>query len=979
MKPNTPIIHAIAAFCVLLMMPLLTSCNAAPLVIAQQGKSTFSIVVPKVAAHSVNEAALEMQRDIAESTGAKLLIIKDDEPVKGAFISLGATKQAQAAGVSAEGIAAEGFRIVTKAGNLYIIGLDTTAIDLNRKAGRPGRHGFNMEMHPEIPGPAFTKDGGFSNGTANGVYTFLEEYLDVRWLMPGDIGRDVPQKSTFAVDNNIDRTGSSEFTYRMISHVGSDTEDFAWRNHMKLGYSFRLNHEHAWSEIVPAALYEKHPEWFAMGANGERLDPRKNSGKIETTNPELVKYVAQKAIKALKENPELNTFSLSPNDGGGFSQSPESLALQEDPQGPVIKGPSLTPVMKKFYTDVSEIVAKEYPQGKLSGYFYSWYMYPPSKGNAKMPDNFVPVLTSIASGYGFYEPIRQQENEKLINEWGKVFPPNWFYYAFSTWMRGIGSKYGVITTAAPKFMNSLFGNLAKNHSKGAFFYGDSAKGQTMMATYVKAKMLWNPRADAVAIQRDWLERAYGAQAGAIMEEFYNKMDESWFSDYFRGPDSTWHNVSEAFYRQIYGVHYQEMEKLILQAESQPMTAIQKERFTQIIGNNMRLMQWRLRKAGYIAEDYTSPYTIDTQRAFALLPRVISSKIRYGFPDVTPGKVQVATEQKTAENQNEETDVPNSKYILLYPTKDGEVRLTPSNVNPGSSFLFYHLVDENDREVAVGLLDNNAEITFSAKANTPYYFQVVTSGVTLNPQVRWELSIDGAAPASANFVDGVLLLNVAGDDKERALYVYIPETLNRAASRTDSGTLIQSQRTDRDKSRTQRYARKGAEGALEDAIKRYQGTLIQNLNSGWKFTTDPEKKGIQQGYFTSEFEDKSWAPITTIGPWQSHGFEKYHGTAWYRKTITVPASDIDPTWLDGKKVLLFVGAVDGDAVFYLNGRKIAERKQSDYLDSWQIPFALDVSSSLIVGKNTLAVQVTKEKFASGLYKGVSLIAGETKTP
>src|SRR5690606_28656398 len=111
-------------------------------------------------------------------------------------------------------------------------------------------------------------------------------------------------------------------------------------------------------------------------------------------------------IKAFKENPDINTFSLSPNDGAGFSQSPESKALQEEAQGPIIKLPSLTPVMLKFYTDVSNIVAKEYPQAKLSGYFYSYYMYPPSQKDAKIPDNFVPVLTSLASGYGFYDDVR---------------------------------------------------------------------------------------------------------------------------------------------------------------------------------------------------------------------------------------------------------------------------------------------------------------------------------------------------------------------------------------------------------------------------------------------------------------------------------------------------------------------------------------------------------------------------------------------
>jgi beta-galactosidase/beta-glucuronidase len=205
-------------------------------------------------------------------------------------------------------------------------------------------------------------------------------------------------------------------------------------------------------------------------------------------------------------------------------------------------------------------------------------------------------------------------------------------------------------------------------------------------------------------------------------------------------------------------------------------------------------------------------------------------------------------------------------------------------------------------------------------------------------------------------------------------VYVPESLNRAANSIEDGVLIQTLTSEHQKTQQQRYATKAAQASLATALTKYQGSLIQNLDRGWKFTTDPDKRGVEQGFFKPEFNDKTWAPISAIGPWQSQGFEKYHGTAWYRKTFTLSAADIDPTWLGGKKILLFVGAVDGDAVFYLNGQKIGERRQADYVDSWMVPFVLDATSATIVGNNTLVVQVTKDFKAAGLYKGVSLIAG-----
>src|SRR5690606_4208025 len=149
-----------------------------------------------------------------------------------------------------------------------------------------------------IPGPAFTEHGGISQGTANGVYTFLEDYLDVRWLMVGEIGRDIPKRTTFTIED-IDRTFAPMFIFRRIPYLGRGEEAFTWINQMKLGYSFRVNHQHAWQDIVPPELFKTHPDWFAMDSEGKRRAPKDGRFKLETTNPELIKFVADKAVEAL--------------------------------------------------------------------------------------------------------------------------------------------------------------------------------------------------------------------------------------------------------------------------------------------------------------------------------------------------------------------------------------------------------------------------------------------------------------------------------------------------------------------------------------------------------------------------------------------------------------------------------------------------------------------------------------------------------
>src|SRR5690606_8365423 len=105
--------------------------------------------------------------------------------------------------------------------------------------------------------------------------------------------------------------------------------------------------------------------------------------------------------------------------------------------------------------------------------------------------------------------------------------------------------------------------------------------------------------------------------------------------------------------------------------------------------------------------------------------------------------------------------------------------------------------------------------------------------------------------------------------------------------------------------------------------------------------------------------------------QNQGVD-YHGTVWYRKTFTTPPIDVDdPLGVDKRQFLLYFGAVDGDAVVYINGKKIGEHLPSKLGEGWDQPFVLDVTHALKSGQNTIAVQVTKEKYKSGIYKGVTL--------
>src|SRR6185312_17403488 len=70
--------------------------------VVANGKSAYSIVVPQQAPAPLLTAAVELQRDLQEATGVELPLITSPKLPRGAFISLGATPQAEASNINAK-------------------------------------------------------------------------------------------------------------------------------------------------------------------------------------------------------------------------------------------------------------------------------------------------------------------------------------------------------------------------------------------------------------------------------------------------------------------------------------------------------------------------------------------------------------------------------------------------------------------------------------------------------------------------------------------------------------------------------------------------------------------------------------------------------------------------------------------------------------------------------------------------------------
>jgi len=552
-------------------------CQRATITIVNQSKSVYSIIVPEQAPESLKIASLELQRDIQEATGVLLPLITTGTSHVGKFISLGATPQAQAAGINIKQIGLEGFWILTKEGNIYIAG-------------------------PDTPDGQYTSTGGRSNGTANGIYTFLEDYLGVRWLIPGDLGRDVPLKTVFAV-TKINRIEVPSFFARKMPFMQNrETAVIEWESRQKLGASVNVIQRPTWKRNVPPSMFATHPEWFPV-INGKRTIDLHNY-KLETTNQQLIKLFAENAIASLKDHSGLYTVSLSPTDfPRGWSESEESKALYDNKRWGY---QMTTTLMLKFYHDVAQIVSNEYPQGRLSGYVYDVYKSPPTNPESKkylpLPSNFYPSLANNGDyGYRLYQIENRQEMEELISFWTKQSSRLTYY--------GIPNRQdntsGVILPPAAGLLNYSFSLLTKYPVKGVLMYGNTTWSEGSLGNYMIAKMMWNPKLDGKELQKEWLLRAYGVKAGKTMNQFYNNLD-AWYNEYYQSkPSGYLYNVSDKLLNAVFAKHYPEIEQAFLKANKELNTEKQKARF-KLLEDNLIVLQATLRKKKMLSEDFESP-------------------------------------------------------------------------------------------------------------------------------------------------------------------------------------------------------------------------------------------------------------------------------------------------------------------------------------------------------------------------------------
>lgn len=623
---------------------------------------------------------------------AKLAIVNDPHTP---MICLGDNDSARALGLSSDNIPLEGFRIVTSGVNIYILGQDTLEDE-------------------------FTPQGGTSTGTRNGVYTFLEKFSGIRWLMPGEHGDYIPEMADITIPHT-DFTDVPFLLNRRVPYTQERRpETKQWWARQKLGWSLYLQHSHNWRRSIPAALFDEYPDWFAE-RDGERVPPV-GRYKLCTTNKGLVREFADAAIRFFDECPQASCFSLSPSDSAGWCECDECSALYEkDPNGRL----SVTSAILKFYNDVAKLVAKEHPGKLLAGYVYAQYVFPPKQAIKLEPNIFLVWAPSFDYGFTLFRPELQEQWEELVKQWTQI-TENISYYDLPNCVH---NEVGAPNPPGLKILKFLYPRLKQYKMKGVYVYGNAAWGHSGLMNYLLAKLAWNPDADVDAIFHEFCEKAYGAGAEE-MKQFYWLLDAE-TERYFLENSEERYVLSTGRMRDVYTSNLIELERLYRSAGSKIQDPDAKIRLG-MLGDNLKILHWNLRQLDLLDDPENSTfYQNDTdffaflnsqRRSLALQPIFTARK-----PDVVSKPYAVSLADKVP-NADEVKSflLRGDQHILVRPTGKKPAAVIFSNLSRRGKLVTYSVYNAKGNDVTVGVMTPDNPVVLDTQASE-YYHLIINAG------------------------------------------------------------------------------------------------------------------------------------------------------------------------------------------------------------------------------------------------------------
>ena len=362
-----------------------------PLPLAHGGRPLVSISLPAQPSAAEEYAAEELRRHLYTMIGAgpRLRSAASHGREAAGRIMINDRDAAVAAGIAIPDLAAEGYHLETRDGNLYLL-------------------------------------GGSARGVLYGVYDVLER-LGCRWYTP-EITR-LPRRSALTLPP-LRATAAPAFEFRDMWNW--DAHDPAWwvRNRLNGWYTpvpdymgGHMTYEmfvHSFNMLVsPDEFFAAHPEYFSE-VNGVR---QREGGQLCLSNPDVLRIVTDRVLEHARANPRARILSVSQNDCAGYCTCPQCRAI-DDEEG------AQSGSLLRFVNAVAEETSKIYPDKLIDTLAY-WYSLDAPRHVTPHPNvrvRLCSICCCQGHAYGACDHPESARFLRALQAWSRVTPQMYIWH-----------------------------------------------------------------------------------------------------------------------------------------------------------------------------------------------------------------------------------------------------------------------------------------------------------------------------------------------------------------------------------------------------------------------------------------------------------------------------------------------------------------------------------------------------------------------
>jgi hypothetical protein len=446
--------------------------SLAPLSLATEGNTKYRIFVAGKATPAEQYAASELKTFLEEITGATFPIVHRAKSHTHPVIVVGNNELVERVigPLAMESMSSyDSFRIATRGRSIYFVG----------KSPR---------------------------GTLYAVYYFLERYLGCRWYSATH--SIIPSRKSVAL-SAINLVEKPAFEYREVFSKPADDIRFGVRNRLngQLGHRRKRNRELKYGEgkdidnitvfqlIDPKKYRRDHPEYFG-------------SGQVRFGNAAVQQVAVEKVRKRLRSMRHVPSYLLiSPEDRVTYYRRGKDGVLIE-------QGGSAATAYIEFMRVIANSLKHEFPTVKVLALAYRWSRIPPAI--KKLPTNMGIMLSDIDSDFG--KPLTSAENRGFLRDlegWSQVADEIIVWDYIANMANYLHPGFNLTTMAENVQILSKYPSVHGVFEQGA--YTGHGGELSELKAWLLAKLLWDPKLDAMSLIKEFAEGFYGAGAPYVLE------------------------------------------------------------------------------------------------------------------------------------------------------------------------------------------------------------------------------------------------------------------------------------------------------------------------------------------------------------------------------------------------------------------------------------------------------------------------------